>query len=64
LVAEGIGEHEFAQRFGKRLSETFPNEISRLLRKGLVEWIETDQRRLRLTRFGQLLGNQAFLEFV
>lgn len=64
LVEEGVGEEEFLYRFGKSLSEVFSKEINRLVRKGLVEWIETDQRRLRLTRKGQLLGNQAFLEFV
>lgn len=64
LVAEGIDEQEFAQRFGMRLSEAFANEIARLIKKGLVEWVETDRRRLRLTRRGQLLGNQAFMEFV
>ncbi len=64
LVEQGVGDLEFAQRFGKTLTQAFPREIHRLLRKRLVEWIETDQRRLRLTRFGQLLGNQAFIEFV
>ncbi len=64
LTQDGVGEEDFYQRFGKRLSDVFPVEIDRLLKKGLVEWIETDQPRLRLTRFGQLLGNQAFLEFV
>ncbi len=64
LVEDGVGEEDFLRRFGKPLLDVFPKEIERLLRKGLVEWIETDQRRLRLTRSGQLLGNQAFLEFV
>lgn len=64
LVGDGVGEMDFVQRFGINLSEAFPKEIERLLKKGLVEWIETDQRRLKLTRYGQLLGNQAFLEFV
>lgn len=64
LIQDGVGEEDFYQRFGKRLTDVFAGEIARLLRKGLVEWVETDQPRLRLTRFGQLLGNQAFLEFV
>lgn len=64
LVQDGVGDEDFYQRFGKRLTDIFAEEIARLLRKGLVEWIETDQPRLRLTRFGQLLGNQAFMEFV
>jgi len=64
LVREGVVEEEFYRRFGKRMEQVFAKEIDRLLRKGLVEWVETDPRRLRLTRFGQLLGNQAFLEFV
>jgi len=64
LIQDGVGEEDFYQRFGKRLTDVFPGEIARLLRKELVEWIETDQPRLRLTRFGQLLGNQAFVEFV
>ncbi|RCK76236.1 MAG: hypothetical protein ANABAC_0387 [Anaerolineae bacterium] len=64
LVQDGVGDEDFYQRFGVRLKEVFPREITKLLRKGLVEWIATDQPRLRLTRFGQLLANQAFLEFV
>ncbi|MCS6906640.1 MAG: coproporphyrinogen-III oxidase family protein, partial [Anaerolineales bacterium] len=64
LVHEGVGEADFFRRFGKSLLEVFPKEIARLTKKGLVEWVETDQRRLRLTRFGQLLGNQAFVEFI
>lgn len=64
LIQDGVGEEDFYQRFGIRLSDVFAEEIARLLTKGLVEWVKTDQPRLRLTRFGQLLGNQAFLEFV
>jgi len=64
LVQEGVGEEDFFRRYGKKMSEVFAEEIHRLLQKGLVEWIEDGQKRIRLTRFGQLLGNQAFIEFV
>lgn len=64
LTQEGIGEEDFLHRFDAAISDVFREEIERLNKKGLVEWIKTDQRRLRLTRSGQLLGNQAFIEFV
>ncbi len=62
LTDEGVSEQDFSARFGKPLAQVFPKQITRLLRKTLVEW--TPDKRLRLTRQGRLLGNQVFAEFI
>jgi len=79
LTQEGVSEGDFAARFGISLVEAFGKEIGDLVRLGLLEWSSTDSkadkrmgaekrtetdRRLRLTKRGRLLGNQAFVRFV
>lgn len=63
LPQEGVSAREFARRFGEPLVEVFGGEIDRLLRLGLLEWVENGDV-LRLTRRGCLLGNQVFMQFV
>ena len=77
LTREGVSASVFRERFGRDLKEVFGKEIEDLVRLGLLEWIdfplpsvdkqrEAPQRgmRVRLTRRGRLLGNQAFMRFV
>jgi oxygen-independent coproporphyrinogen-3 oxidase len=65
LTREGVSQAEFQSRFGQEMTQVFPQEIARLLPKGLVEWVNfADGQHLRLTRRGRMLGNQAFMEFV
>ena len=65
LTREGVSQAEFQHRYGKDIMMVFPQEIARLLAKGLVEWVNlADGQHLRLTRRGRMLGNQAFMEFV
>jgi len=65
LTREGISNAAFRARYGQEISAAFPEEVHRLLAKGLVEWVDfPDGLHVRLTRRGKMLGNQAFMEFV
>lgn len=64
LLVDGVGDDDFFRRFGVHIEEVFHFEIKKLLDQGLVEWIAADQKRLRLTRYGELLGNRVFREFI
>lgn len=63
LTHEGVSLLEFYHRFGVSLIEVFGKEIEFLLARGLIEWFN-ENKRLRLTKRGKLLGNQVFLYFV
>ncbi len=65
LTREGVSNAAFRARYGQDISAAFPEEVHRLLAKGLVEWVDfPDGLHVRLTRRGKMLGNQAFMEFV
>ena len=65
LTREGVSNAAFRARYGQDISAAFPEEVHRLLAKGLVEWVDfPDGPHVRLTRRGKMLGNQAFMEFV
>lgn len=64
LLIEGVGVNDFYQRFGKDLTLIFGDKIQELINKGLLEWVEAEQKRLRLTPRAYLLGNLVFREFV
>lgn len=64
LTQEGVSVKNFQDRFGEEMEIIFGREILKLLQSGLLEWIGDDDRRLRLTQRGKLLGNQAFMQFV
>ncbi len=65
LVREGVSAAEFEARFGVSLAEHYPEAIHHGLETGLTEWIESpDGPRLRLTRQGRFLANQAVLPFI
>lgn len=62
LTQEGISNVEFQARFGRSVRDVFGSEIEELSRLGLLENGAGD--RIRITRRGRLLGNQAFMCFV
>jgi oxygen-independent coproporphyrinogen-3 oxidase len=64
LTETGVDEQIFQARFGKRLDELFAEPIKRLQAQGLLEWAGNENRRLRLTKPGRLLGNRVFREFI
>jgi oxygen-independent coproporphyrinogen-3 oxidase len=64
LTQEGVSDALFSSRFGQTLDQAYSTQIRDLTRKGLLEWAEEGERRLRLTKRGRLLGNQVFVEFV
>lgn len=64
LTAEGVSERAFQQRFGHSMTEVFDRQLGYLQKYGLLERVEGEERRIRLTRQGRLLGNRAFMEFV
>jgi coproporphyrinogen III oxidase-like Fe-S oxidoreductase len=64
MVIEGISNQEFQRRFGISLQQRFLSQIDRLIGFGLLEWSGEEKDILRLTKYGRLLGNQVFLEFI
>jgi oxygen-independent coproporphyrinogen-3 oxidase len=71
LTREGVSAKTFRERFGQEMDIVFGKEIEELIRLGLLEWADSSlpmgERagvRVRLTRRGRLLGNQAFMRFV
>ncbi|MDX1436970.1 MAG: radical SAM family heme chaperone HemW [Anaerolineales bacterium] len=64
LTEEGVSKDRFERRFGTALEREFEAELSRLMRRGLLEWAGPDHSVLRLTPGARLLGNQVFMEFV
>jgi putative oxygen-independent coproporphyrinogen III oxidase len=65
LTQEGASQLKFTLRFGQSLEEIFGVQIGRLENLGLLEWADYDDEKvLRLTQKGRLLGNQVFMEFI
>lgn len=61
LVQEGVSFERFRQRFGLSLRHRYGDPLADLRAWDLIEM---DEERVRLTRRGQLLGNQVFLRFL
>ncbi len=65
LVREGVSAAEFERRFGVGLTDRYPQAVAHGLERGLTEWTESPEGpRLRLTRQGRFLANQAVVEFM
>ena len=64
LTDEGVSRQGFRARFGVDMMAVFGKEIAELIGFGLVEWLKDGEERLRLTKRGRPLGNQAFMRFV
>lgn len=65
LTEEGVSDELFTKRFGVSLEQAFAEPLKRLAPTGLLEWVDQGgERRLRLSKRGQLVGNQVFQMFV
>ena len=64
LVKEGVSSKEFKNRFGVSIWDVYKRQIENLEDRGLVEVVDDQGERIRLTAKGRLLGNQVFVEFV
>lgn len=64
LVREGVSAKKFEKRFGVRMEDRFREQITRLIKLGLLEWEGEGREILRLTPHAYLVGNQVFMEFV
>jgi oxygen-independent coproporphyrinogen III oxidase len=64
LTELGVSNTAFKERFGLSLEDRYAKRIDNLTRAGLLEWAGEEDRRLRLTHRGRLLGNRVFREFV
>ncbi|MGB9669413.1 MAG: radical SAM family heme chaperone HemW, partial [Anaerolineales bacterium] len=64
LLIEGVSLEEFRKRFEVDLFEQFGTKINKLISRGLVELVEDDQQRIRLTKKAYFIGNIVFREFV
>jgi len=60
-LSVGVTWEDFARRFGVSLREVYGQEIEELRAQGLLE---VDDRGLRLTPGGRLLGNRVFAAFL
>ncbi len=61
LVQEGVRLADFQERFGRDVREVYGVPLAELRELGLLE---TDDRRVRLTPRGRLLGNEVFQRFL
>ena len=61
LVNEGVSAQQFRDRFGETIDAVFGKQIQKLTGQGLLE---EAAGRIRLTKYGRLLGNRVFMEFV
>jgi oxygen-independent coproporphyrinogen-3 oxidase len=64
LTEEGISQQGFQSRFDVDLQDVYGKDIDELIDNGLLEWGNTNNRYIRLTRQGRLLGNQVFQRFI
>jgi oxygen-independent coproporphyrinogen-3 oxidase len=60
-LVEGVTDARFHARFGFHLDDLYDKVIERFRELDLVAW---EDRRVRLTRRGRLLGNQVFEAFL
>lgn len=63
LTRQGVSLEEFRQRFAKEAQDVYGKQIQQLRAAGLLEVLE-NEKRLRLTPRGRLLGNRVFREFL
>jgi oxygen-independent coproporphyrinogen III oxidase len=64
LTLAGVSDRSFQERFGVSLEEAYPRQIQHFSSAGLLEWTDEQDKHLRLTRRGRLLGNRVFREFI
>lgn len=64
LTDEGVSVNGFERKYAAPLDRVFHRQIQLLIGEGLLEYTSGEDRHLRLTHRGRLLGNQVFLQFV
>lgn len=64
LVREGVNVDAFQERYSRSMLEIFGKAINQLENQGLVEWVENEHKRLRLSHRGIFLANRVFREFI
>ncbi len=64
LVEEGVSADRFEQLFNQSMTAVFKDEITNLLKLGLIEWGDMDEKKLRLTKYGVMVANQVFMAFI
>ena len=65
LTDEGIKLADYKKRFGRELLDMYDQEVSKLIRQGLLEcYCQDGKQGILLTRKGRILGNQVFMEFM
>ena len=65
LTEKGISDNRFYTRFGISVFNEFEKEIKTLIEQGLIEeFYESNERSIRLTKKGRLLGNHVFSMFL
>jgi len=64
LVEEGLRDELFIEKFGESLFTVYEKQIAEVVHLGLLEVLEGQERAIRLTRRGRMLGNQVFLRFL
>ncbi len=65
LVREGVDTVYFSRRYGVDFETHYEEAISRGMERGLLEWgTTTDGKRLRLTKEGRFIANEAILPFM
>jgi len=64
LVNEGVTCQRFEENYHLSMASVFNAEIETLQKYGLVAWTDKTKSRLRLTKRGVMVANQAFMQFV
>lgn len=63
-LTEGISPGEFEERFGASLQAEYGSKLEKLVGKGLLECVNHNGIRYRLTRCGLDFANEALIEFI
>ncbi|MGE5613755.1 MAG: radical SAM family heme chaperone HemW [Bacillota bacterium] len=63
-LTDGVSPDEFEERFGEQLQDVYGSQLEKLAGKGLLERVDRNGVRYRLTRRGLDFANQAFMEFI
>jgi len=65
LTESGVSKREFEMKFNRSIEEVFAGQLTKLLKRELIEVVEFDDgEHMRIAKNGRLLGNQVFMEFI
>jgi coproporphyrinogen III oxidase-like Fe-S oxidoreductase len=64
LLREGVNVGGFSRRYEVKFESHYAEAIKRGMERGLLEWLDAKGgKRLRLTREGRFIANEAILPF-